>query len=162
MPNTFYVVLFSIFEEISQKEKNITRFSATAHIENNPFDDSSFDNVYSSHVLEHVNDINQCISEIKRVTVEDGIIIIGVPTSTMALISWITQVLFTTHQNIINVLFYKFINTSKTKWWEIFIPKSHSYENKTIFNDIRNYREKKWLKIVEKELKIVKIIRFDL
>lgn len=124
-----------------------------------PFPDNYFDTVYSSHVLEHVSDIQRSLQEMKRVAAAEGIIIIGVPTATMAWINWFSQVLFATHQKIINVLFSGFIATGKTKWWEIFIPASHSNENKTILLDTRNYRENKWKEVINKELRIEQTIR---
>lgn len=124
-----------------------------------PFPDNFFETVYSSHVLEHVNNIEQSLHEMKRVSADEGVIIIGVPTATMAYINWFTQFIFTTHQKIVNVLFSKFISTGKTKWWEIFIPSSHSFENKTILFDLRNYRARKWTEILKKELKITHIIK---
>ncbi|MCE5185482.1 MAG: methyltransferase domain-containing protein [Planctomycetaceae bacterium] len=43
------------------------------------FDDSSFDMVYCSHVLEHVPDDRKAISEIRRVLKKDGVAVILVP-----------------------------------------------------------------------------------
>jgi len=127
--------------------------------ENIPFPDNHFDTVYSSHVLEHVSDKNQSLREMKRVLKNDGILIIGMPTTAMALLNWLTQLLFTTHTKIINLLFSRFINTGKVKWWEIFIPSSHSNTNKTILSDVYNYRIKVWKGIIEDEFKIIEIIK---
>lgn len=44
-----------------------------------PFDDSSFDIVLSSHVLEHVDDPNGYLSDIKRVTRPGGKVIVVTP-----------------------------------------------------------------------------------
>ena len=124
-----------------------------------PFSDKYFDTVYSSHVLEHVDDINKSLQEMKRVMKDNGILIIGMPTATMAVINLITQVLFATHTKIVNLLFSKFINTGKIKWWEIFIPVSHSNTSKTVISDIYNYRVKRWTAIIEQNFKIIKQIK---
>lgn len=131
----------------------------TGKAENLPFPDDNFDTVYSSHVLEHVEDPLKSMQEMKRVMKADGVLIIGMPTATMALINWFTQVLFTTHTKIINLLFSGVINTGKTHWWEVFIPASHSDLNKTIISDVRNYKIKKWTKIVGKEFVIYEMLK---
>lgn len=44
-----------------------------------PFKDNSFDEVYCSHVLEHVDDLIKVLSELRRITAPRGKIIIRVP-----------------------------------------------------------------------------------
>lgn len=44
-----------------------------------PFKDESVDIVYMSHVLEHLDDPEQCIKEIYRILKKDGIFICKVP-----------------------------------------------------------------------------------
>ena len=44
-----------------------------------PFKDNSFDEVYCSHVLEHVDDLIKVLSELRRITSNNGRIIIRVP-----------------------------------------------------------------------------------
>ena len=125
-----------------------------------PFEDGMFDTVYSSHVLEHVSDINQSICEMKRVLKTDGIIIIGVPTAIMAWISFFTQLVCTTHQKIVNIFFRKIITTGNCFWWELFIPRSHSYpQSKTIMHDFINYQTNNWKIKIEKHLDIELIIK---
>lgn len=125
-----------------------------------PYENNSFNTVYTSHVLEHVTSIPQSLQEIKRVCKGDGTIIIGVPTTTMAWINWVTQALFTTHQKIVNTFLSPFINTGKTFWWEIFVARSHSYPNKkTVIADICNYSTKKWKTHIEKDFEITTIIK---
>lgn len=53
-----------------------------ASAENLPFEDNSFDMVFSSHVLEHVPDVKKGVSEINRVLKPGGINFCVVPTST--------------------------------------------------------------------------------
>jgi ubiquinone/menaquinone biosynthesis C-methylase UbiE len=47
-----------------------------------PFEDNSFDIIYSSHLLEHIKDKNQALREMVRVLSPDGFIHVIVPTST--------------------------------------------------------------------------------
>lgn len=126
--------------------------------ENIPFENAVFDVVYSSHVLEHVDSENAALKEMKRVLKDDGVLIIGVPTSTMALLNWISQVLFLTHIKLVSLLFSKIMNTSKYLWWELFIPQSHSFKSKTILYDLRHYRIKNWHKTISKEFMITRTI----
>ena len=130
----------------------------TAFSENIPFADNTFDTVFSSHVLEHVVDVTQTLQEIKRVMKNDGTLVIGMPTATMALINWITQFIFTTHTKLVNVLFSKIINTGKTKWWEIIVPVSHTDPNIPIFYDLKHYKVSNWKKLIEAEFEIEKIV----
>ena len=123
-----------------------------------PFGDKTFDVVYSSHVLEHVQNENKSLQEMKRVLKSNGILILGVPTATMAHINWFTQLLFTTHIKITAVLLHKIFNTGKYKWWEIFVPVSHSFPNKSLLYDINHYKVKNWSKIISKEFKITNVI----
>lgn len=44
-----------------------------------PFDDDMFDLIYSYHVLEHVDNVDQSLKEIKRVLKPDGCVYAGTP-----------------------------------------------------------------------------------
>jgi ubiquinone/menaquinone biosynthesis C-methylase UbiE len=121
-----------------------------------PFEDSSFEIVFCSHVLEHVTDQKKSLAEINRVLTDDGLIIIGMPTATMAIIALISHYFFTTHVNIL--FFLKNIkNRNRFKFLiNIFIPTSHSIPNhKYIFYDLNSYRIKKWENIVSKQFQII-------
>ena len=62
-----------------------------------PYANESFDVVYSSHVLEHVNDEIKALAEMRRVLRKDGVLIIGMPTANMAVLNYFSQFIFTTH-----------------------------------------------------------------
>jgi len=126
--------------------------------ENIPFEDKSFDVVFSSHVLEHVSDEQKSLKEMKRVLKDDGVVIIGMPTAAMAWINFFTQMLFTTHMRIVNVLLKPFINTGGSKFIHMFLPPSHSDFNKTILYDLNHYRTKNWARIVSSKFVIEKTI----
>lgn len=127
-----------------------------------PFESKSFDVVYSSHVLEHVDDEHKSLQEMKRVLKDDGVLIIGMPTAFMAHVNNISQLIFTTHQRIFNVFFgwVPFISTGKTPFINMFVPMSHSYPRaKTIFYDMHHYKIKKWQKTVERFFYVEHVLR---
>jgi len=130
-----------------------------AFAEKIPFDSEMFDTVYSSHVLEHVNSEEESLREMKRVLKNDGTLIIGMPTSHMAYINLITSTLFTTHQRFVNFFLSPFIKTGKISFRELFVPNSHSHQNKTVFFDIKKYKINNWKKIVEQEFTVLETIK---
>jgi len=128
-------------------ELNIRKGSA----ESIEFENNSFDVVFSSHVLEHVSDIDKSLSEMKRVAKDEATIVIGVPTSTMAFISLYTQILFTSHIRFVNFFFKPFIKTARINFNQVFFGYSHSYpENKTTLYDIKHYKTNVWKSYIEK------------
>lgn len=123
-----------------------------------PFPDKSFDVVFCSHVLEHVNDETKALKEISRVLKDKGVLVIGMPTATMAFINWASQILFTTHIKIYE--FLTGIYKAPGNFIKIFRIRSHSYPRaKSIVYDFYYYRISNWKKIVSKEFKIKKIIK---
>jgi SAM-dependent methyltransferase len=129
------------------------------YAENLPYQDSLFDTVFCSHVLEHVNNEQKCLMEIKRVLKEDGIAIIGMPTATMAIINLLSSYVFSTHRNILFTLKSIGKKDFGERFRTIFIPRSHSYPRaKTIFYDLNHYRVKKWKKLISIEFQVVEII----
>jgi ubiquinone/menaquinone biosynthesis C-methylase UbiE len=128
--------------------------------ENIPFENDSFDLVFSSHVLEHVNDELASLKEMKRVLKNDGVLIIGMPTAFMSWISLFSNYLFTTHIKIYNVFRYFFSKNTLTTFVSIFVPRSHSYPRaKTIFYDLEHYRIKKWKRTIAKEFEIIEVLK---
>jgi ubiquinone/menaquinone biosynthesis C-methylase UbiE len=126
-----------------------------------PYNNQEFDVVYSSHVLEHVNDEQRSLQEMKRVLKPDGVLIIGMPTASMAWINFITQLLFTTHHRVINVFLrlLPFINAGKTPLINMLVPPSHSsHRAKTVLYDLKYYRINNWKRIVQQEFRIEQIL----
>ena len=118
--------------------------------ENLPFDDESFDVVYSSHVLEHVNDQQETLLEMKRVLKQNGVLIIGMPTASMAWVNLITTLVFTTHIKLYEFFKNIFKKGSTERFLAIFVVRSHSYPlHDTVFSDLLNYRITRWRKIVK-------------
>jgi len=144
------------FQDNNILSNNIQKATAEAI----PFSDKQFDVVFSSHVLEHVEDKNQSLSEMKRVLKDDGLLIIGMPTAAMAFINLLTQWLFTTHIRIVNFFFKGLINTAEnTRFKHIFFPPSHSYpDSKTILYDLQHYQITNWNNIISKEFNVHQIL----
>lgn len=141
-------------KEMVADEKIIQGFA-----ESIPFEDQKFDIVFSSHVLEHVNNEEKSLQEMGRVLKDDGTLIIGMPTATMAIISFISQLGFLTHIRIYEFLRNLFTKNSFTYFKRIFVYVSHSYPRaNTIFYDFFHYRVKNWEKIVSQEFEVVKIL----
>lgn len=66
--------------EPNEKAKNIAKTKGASFTDSiASIEDNTFDAITMWHVLEHVPDINQQISELKRILKPDGVIIIAVP-----------------------------------------------------------------------------------
>lgn len=125
-----------------------------------PFETNTVDVVYSSHVLEHVNDEQLALQEMKRVLKEDGVVIIGMPTATMAWINWFSQIVFASHVRIYEFFRFFVTKNSAKQFVRIFRIKSHSSPRaSSIWYDINHYRVSNWKKIVAKEFTIEKVIQ---
>jgi ubiquinone/menaquinone biosynthesis C-methylase UbiE len=137
------------------KERPIIQGNA----ENLPFEDGSFDVVYSSHVLEHVDSEEIALKEMKRVLKPGGILIIGMPTAAMSCVALFSSWLFTSHISIFHCITSIGKKDFFSRLIRIFIPGSHSYPRaKFIFYDLNHYRISNWKTIVGKQFKIKKII----
>ena len=128
--------------------------------ENLPYENETFDIVYSSHVLEHVQDEGKALNEMKRVLKKDGVLIIGMPTSNMALLNYFSQIMFTTHIKIYEFLRNFFSKNLLNNFIKIFRVSSHSYPRaKSIWYDFFHYGTQNWNNIIRKEFNVKKIIR---
>ncbi|MFM1874891.1 MAG: hypothetical protein RL266_628 [Bacteroidota bacterium] len=125
-----------------------------------PTDADSFDVVYSSHVLEHVQDENKALKEMIRVVKQGGTIIIGVPTSTMALIRLFSTLLFETHRNLIAILLWPFKPSIRVdrRFLDLIVPPSHGQPNRTILFDLLHYRVDSWRKLISTHLTIERVL----
>lgn len=66
--------------EPSQKAKELAQKKGVSFVENTEeLSDNSFDVITMWHVLEHVEDLDKQLSELKRISKPDGIIVIAVP-----------------------------------------------------------------------------------
>ncbi len=120
-----------------------------------PFPDASFEVVYSSHVLEHVENEAIALQEMKRVLKPGGVLIIGMPTAAMTWVALLSAWVFTTH-----ISMYHFIRSIGSKdmferFVRIFIPTSHSYPRaRFVFYDLFHYRVSNWKQIISIQFKI--------
>jgi ubiquinone/menaquinone biosynthesis C-methylase UbiE len=130
-----------------------------AFAENLPFDDGSFNTVYSSHVLEHVIDEEKALREMARVLKSEGVAIIGMPTATMAWINWISQLVFTTHIKIYEFFRFFLLKGKRKRFVNIFKIHSHSFPRAdSIWYDFSHYRISNWEKKVKKSFEILEKI----
>jgi ubiquinone/menaquinone biosynthesis C-methylase UbiE len=123
------------------------------------FQNNIFDIILCSHVLEHVENESASLNEMNRVLKEEGILIIGMPTATMSIISILSHYIFTTHVNIL--FFIKNIYKKEVfkRFVHIFVPASHSYpQHQFVTYDLNKYRVKKWRKLISKHFKIIEEI----
>ena len=130
-----------------------------ANAEQLPFPDASFDVVYSSHVLEHVNSEEYALQEMKRVLKPNGVLIIGMPTAAMSCIALLSAWFFTTHISIYH--FVRSIGSKEmfTRFVRIILPTSHSVPRaKYVTYDLFHYRISIWKKTVGSIFKIKGII----
>jgi len=126
-----------------------------------PFDDCSFDVVYSSHMLEHTSDYPKSVSEMNRVLRPNGVVILGVPTATMALIRLLSIILFSTHRNIIEIFRYPMRDPDWKKSHPLkhfLLPNSHGNPSKSVLYDLRDYRISKWKNRVGRIFDIQEVI----
>ncbi len=124
-----------------------------------PFENNEFDVVFSSHVLEHVENEEKSLKEMKRVLKEDGIFIIGMPTALMARIHYFSSILFTTHIKAYNFFRQFFSKNIGENFIAIFRITSHSYpRSNSIFYDFRHYKKSNWKKIISNEFDIIKVL----
>jgi ubiquinone/menaquinone biosynthesis C-methylase UbiE len=124
-----------------------------------PFQDGSFDVVYSSHVLEHVNSEQKALDEMKRVLKPGGVLIIGMPTAAMTMVGMITTWFFTTHINIYLFILSIGQKTAFNNFIRILVPTSHSFPRaKYIGYDLKHYSISNWKKIVAKSYVVEKVI----
>jgi len=124
-----------------------------------PYDSNSFDVVFCSHVLEHVTSESKTLDEIKRVLKPDGTLIIGMPTATVAAITWISGMLFTTHISFYFALRSIGKQDFLKRLRRIILPDSHSSPRaKTVLYDLSHYRATKWKKMVSAVFSVEKTL----
>lgn len=126
-----------------------------------PVEDKSVDLVYSSHMLEHTQDELKSLKEMRRVLKPGGKMILGVPTASMALVRLFSMILFDTHRNIFNVLYWPFRDAEFKKDRRLidFIrPVSHGQVHRSIFFDLFHYKVTNWKKLIETEFKVTEVL----
>jgi 2-polyprenyl-3-methyl-5-hydroxy-6-metoxy-1,4-benzoquinol methylase len=128
-----------------------------ANAEKIPFEEETFDVVYSSHVLEHVQDTSLSLSEMNRVLKDEGILIIGMPTAAMAFVSLISQLLFNTHIKLVRLICPSLISSSRISLREALLPVSHSHLGRSVFFDLRYYRISNWKRMISEHFNIQQV-----
>jgi SAM-dependent methyltransferase len=79
-PEAFFKPIFSEkFGKYETADLSMRSVDYNVDIQDLPFNDTSYDFVFASHVLEHITDDNKAIAEIHRVLKPHGIAILPVP-----------------------------------------------------------------------------------
>ena len=120
-----------------------------------PFPDYDFDIVYSSHALEHFQDREQGLREFARVLKKDGTAVIVVPTGTMALVNFISRILFTTHIRIGKFLIKE---PSLLNFKRIFLPPAHGSKAGSSLAETRDFSIKSWQELISKYFSIQEVV----
>lgn len=137
-----------------------------------PFKDNLFDIVYSSNVLEHIQDKSKALDEMKRVLDDNGTIIIMVPTATWRILSCVTYCPVIPH-SLLKLMVKRIRLENKTNNYSekitvknekhpltcYFLPSVHgAYQN--IFEETKSYLIRNWLKLFRNNrLEVVKVVK---
>jgi len=79
-PEQFFRLIFSTqFGKYETADLTMRNVDHKVDLQNLPFDDSSYDFIFASHVLEHIPDDQKAIQEIRRVMKPGGVAILPVP-----------------------------------------------------------------------------------
>jgi ubiquinone/menaquinone biosynthesis C-methylase UbiE len=140
----------------NDQEKDIRGLIQCGVAEDMPYEDHSFDIVYSSHALEHFDDRVKGLAEVNRVLKPGGRVIILVPTAAMASVRILTLFLFTTHRRI-----GKFLIKSRNlkTFKEILLPPAHGTVSDSAFGDIDDFRVANWEKLIQGTFEIDRILK---
>ncbi|MCK5043527.1 class I SAM-dependent methyltransferase [Candidatus Pacearchaeota archaeon] len=94
-----------------------------------PFEDNTFDGVYTSHVLEHVSKLNQLMSELKRICKKGSIIEIRVPHASC----------MPTYQDPTHVRFFTYMTFDYFTDWNFYDSPKFKIVSKSL-----NYTAERW------------------
>lgn len=123
-----------------------------------PFKNGEFNVVYSSHVLEHVQNERKSLQEMSRVMKNNGVLIIGMPTAQMAILNWFSQFIFTTHIKIYENFRFFHQSGRVKRFIKVFQINSHSYPKaRSIWHDFKFYKVSHWKRTIEAEFIIESI-----
>lgn len=155
--------------------KNVTVMNASA--EELPFEDNTFDLVFSSHVIEHVPNMNKAILEIDRVLKPGGINFCIVPTTTDRIYAFFTFYIYLFKRVIIklfNKLIPKKTTASSNQNAASSLASPISYYSKHLpfppphgvlpsyLSEIKNWTLKNWRKNITNENKIKLVAQYGL
>lgn len=111
-----------------------------------PFEDGVFQVVFACHALEHFQDRQQGLEEMRRVLAPGGRAVILVPTGTMALQNTLNHLLFSLHAR----LGKKLLGTGPWPWSQVFWPAAHGSVCRFAASETRDFAVKRWLARVGK------------
>ena len=119
----------SIYKD--QKTFDVTSYDG----KNIPFKDSTFSIVFSSNVFEHIVDIKNMLNEIARVTKQEAIILLIMPSPSWRIWSFLTDLL--------------------KNWYS----RPHGVHTKNVFEEIFCFSKKWWIKKLKHESFKVEMIK---
>jgi SAM-dependent methyltransferase len=120
-----------------------------------PFDTHEFDVVYSSHALEHFEDRGRGLSEIRRVLRPGGVAVVVVPTGTLALLSSLSQLVFTTHLRVGRFLLR---NRSVDGLRQILLPPAHGGHVLSTWHETVDFSVSNWRRRIERYFRIEQMV----
>jgi SAM-dependent methyltransferase len=127
----------------------------TGTAEEMPFDTHAFDMVYSSHALEHFHDRDRGLLEIRRVLRPGGMAVIVVPTGTLALLSSLSQLAFTTHLRVGRFLLR---NRSVEGLRQILLPPPHGSYARSTWHETVDFGVSNWQRLLGRYFRIEQTI----
>lgn len=127
----------------------------TAAAESLPFQQDSFDVVYSSHAIEHFADTKAGVAEMWRVLKPGGRAVLMVPTGTMAAILVVSRWLFCTHRAVA-----KFVVRTRSfrGFMQIFLGEPHGTEANYAIGEIKKFSIKRWTSLVADSFEIEQVL----
>ncbi|MBL7071875.1 MAG: class I SAM-dependent methyltransferase [Candidatus Omnitrophica bacterium] len=118
-----------------------------------PFDSGSFDLVFANHVLEHIPDVMNAFSELRRIGKDGCIYAFTVPTNVWLWLSLPAQVyngarkLFNMNPARRNAVKVR-ADTVEIKTWRRFLPRGHGWQ-KGFFDCMESFRVESWRSLFE-------------
>lgn len=106
-----------------------------------PFENETFDVVYSSHAIEHFDDARAGLAEIARVLRSSGIAALVVPTGTAALLRAVSLYLFMMHRRIGKFLLRE---RSAAGLRSVFLPPPHGSEAGHALEELKTFSVARW------------------
>lgn len=106
-----------------------------------PFPDGHFQVVFACHALEHFQDRQLGLLEMRRVLAPGGLLVILVPTGTMALQNTLNHLVFGTHVRLAKRL----LGHADLHWSRVFWPGAHGSACRFAAAETRDFAVERWI-----------------
>ncbi len=120
-----------------------------------PFQNDAFEVVLSSHSLQYFNNREKSLKEMIRVLKPDGLVVVVVPSGTMAFIRMISCFLFTNHLRISRFLRK---DRSLRSLLEIIIPGPQGSYASSVVQEFLDFSRKNWTGLLSRYFEITDVI----